>query len=190
MPLATPIVLASASARRQELLKSAGVEFVIRPAHIPEIPRPRESQVSFAKRMALEKARAILSDVADRFVLAADTVVAIENQLLGKPQDADDAARMLRLLSGRRHQVTTGVCLIGDGVQDVRSETTGVQFLPLAEQEIQEYIKTGEPMDKAGAYAIQGGASRWIQAIEGDYTNVVGLPMGLVRRMLVEHGVI
>jgi septum formation protein len=172
------------------LLKNAGIEFVIRPAHIAESPLPGESQVSFAKRMAVDKARAILPALTERCVLAADTVVAIEGRLLGKPRDAKDAACMLRLLSGRKHQVTTGVCLIADGVEDVRSETTGVQFLSLAEQEIQEYIESGEPMDKAGAYAIQGRASGWIQSIEGDYTNVVGLPLGLVKRMLVEHGVL
>lgn len=184
------IVLASASPRRQELLKNAGIEFVVCPAQIPEVPRRTESGVSFAKRMAKEKASAVRAGVTGRMVLGADTVVAMGNELLGKPQNAEDAARMLRLLSGRRHLVTTGVCLLGDGFEDVRSETTAVRFLPLSEEEIHEYIESGEPMDKAGAYAIQGTASRWVQGIEGDYTNVVGLPVELVRRMLVEHGIV
>lgn len=190
MALGMPIVLASASPRRQELLKGAGIDFVIRPAQIAEIPLPMEPPGDFAERMAREKARAVRSTLADEVVLGADTVVTIDHQLLGKPENRADAARMLRLLSGRTHLVITGVCLVGAGFEDVRSETTVVDFLPLEEEEIHEYIRTAEPMDKAGAYAIQGRASRWIRGVEGDYTNVVGLPVELVRRMLVEHGII
>jgi septum formation protein len=180
-------VLASSSPRRQELLRNAGVKFLLCPAHIPEVPGRDESPRAFSERMAKEKARAVRLTMPDNTVLAADTVVSVDRELLLKPRDARDAVRMLRLLSGRKHLVTTGVCLIGDGFEDVHSETTEVEFRRLGEEEIQEYVESGEPMDKAGAYAIQGGAARWISKIEGDYSNVVGLPVGLVRRMLAEH---
>ena len=191
------IVLASASPRRQELLINAGIEFVVRPANIPEVRLPHESPKGFAERMAQEKARTIRNNVEAAHprnrnslaVLGADTVVVIGNEVLGKPTNSGDAARMLRLLSGREHSVITGVCLSGETFEDVRSETTIVYFGELSESDIKSYIKTGEPMDKAGAYAIQGMASRWISKIEGDYNNVVGLPVDLVLRMLREHGV-
>jgi septum formation protein len=203
------IVLASASPRRQDLLKDVGIDFVVKPANIPELRHPGEGPQAFAERMAREKARAIWAGNKDEYILGADTVVAVgtlevgalaggatavspvEVQLiLGKPENPDDAARMLRLLSGRTHQVITGVCLIGPNFEDVRSETTTVHFAALSDTDIREYIATGEPMDKAGAYAIQGAASRWISQIEGDYSNVVGLPIALVLQMLREHRVI
>ena len=191
------IVLASASPRRQELLTNAGIEFVVRPANIPEVRLPHESPKGFAERMAQEKARTIRDNVEAAHpqnknslaVLGADTVVVIGNEVLGKPTNSGDAARMLRLLSGREHSVITGVCLSGETFEDVRSETTIVYFGELSESDIKSYIKTGEPMDKSGAYAIQGMASRWISKIEGDYNNVVGLPVDLVLQMLREHGV-
>jgi septum formation protein len=191
------IVLASASPRRQELLINAGIEFVVRPANIPEVRLPDESPKGFAERMAQEKARTIRDNVETAHpqnknslaVLGADTVVVIGNEVLGKPTNSGDAARMLRLLSGREHSVITGVCLSGETFEDVRSEMTMVYFGELSESDIKSYIKTGEPMDKAGAYAIQGMASRWISKIEGDYNNVVGLPVDLVLQMLREHGV-
>ena len=191
------IVLASASPRRQELLINAGIEFVVRPANIPEVRLPHESPKGFAERMAQEKARTIRNNVEAAHprnrnslaVLGADTVVVIGNEVLGKPTNSGDAARMLRLLSGREHSVITGVCLSGETFEDVRSETTIVYFAELSESDIKSYIRTGEPMDKAGAYAIQGMASRWISKIEGDYNNVVGLPVDLVLQMLREHGV-
>ena len=191
------IVLASASPRRQELLINAGIEFVVRPANIPEVRLPHESPKGFAERMAQEKARTIRNNVEAAHprnrnslaVLGADTVVVIGNEVLGKPTNSGDAARMLRLLSGREHSVITGVCLSGETFEDVRSETTIVYFGELSESDIKSYIRTGEPMDKAGAYAIQGMASRWISKIEGDYNNVVGLPVDLVLQMLREHGV-
>jgi septum formation protein len=185
-----PIVLASASPRRQELLKSAGLEFEVRPANIPEVRRENESARDFAERMAQEKAHAVWNEREDQYVLGADTVVVIDENPLGKPESEDDAARMLRLLSGREHEVITGVCLAGPEFEDVRSVTTVVHFAPLSEADIRDYIATREPMDKAGAYAIQGMASRWISKVEGDYSNVVGLPLDLVLRMLREHGVI
>jgi septum formation protein len=184
------IALASASPRRQELLKNAGISFSVRPANLKEIRHPDEDPKAFAERMAREKAKAVYESMPDACILAADTVVVVDDQVLGKPNSAADAARMLRLLAGRQHKVITGVCLCGSGFEDVRSETTTVQFNPLTEDEIQRYISTGEPMDKAGAYGIQGLASRWISRIEGDYFNVVGLPVALVWGMLHAHGVL
>ena len=191
------LVLASASPRRQELLRNAGISFTVYPTNIPELPRPGENPRDCAERLAREKAQAALRQHPGKLVLAADTIVVVEGEILGKPRDEGDARRMLHLLSGRTHQVTTGVCLAGlrtgnqkleTGFEDTRSETTQVTMIPLSEEDIRSYIATGEPMDKAGAYAIQGMASRWIPRIEGDYFNVVGLPVALVFRMLREHG--
>jgi septum formation protein len=153
---------------------------------------PSEPPHSFAERLAREKALTVLQQRPGEVVLGADTVVLVDGQILGKPCDRADAGRMLRLLSGRTHRVITGVCLVGrskDGFADVRSETTLVAMDALSDDDIRAYIASGEPMDKAGAYAIQGIASRWISRIEGDYCNVVGLPVALVHRMLREHGV-
>jgi len=193
------VVLASASPRRQEILRNAGLRFVVHPTDIPEVPHPGEAPRVFAERMAWEKALAVFRQRPNDTILGADTVVTVEEQLLGKPEDQTDAARMLRLLSGRSHIVITGVCLIGPlpetgnskpetSFQDVRSETTLVTVDSLTDDDIRSYIATDEPMDKAGAYAIQGTASRWISRIEGDYFNVVGLPMALVWRMLKQRG--
>ena len=195
------IVLASASPRRQELLRNAGISFTVQPADIEEAPLAGESAMECAKRLAREKALAVFQNNPNKFVLGADTVVAVEKLILGKPRDAEDAARMLRLLSGRTHAVITGVCVVGPVVGDqwsvvnesnvrVDSSTTLVTMGASSEDEIREYIATGEPMDKAGAYAIQGRASRWIPRIEGDYSNVVGLPVALVYAMLRERGVV
>ncbi len=184
------LVLASASPRRQELLRKAGIRFEVQPAHIPEDALPGESAKECAERLAREKALAISRQRPDDFVLGADTVVVVDGQLLGKPSDAADAARMLRLLSGREHQVITGVCLVVRGRPSVASETTSVTMSEISEKEITDYIASGEPMDKAGAYGIQGLASRWIPRIEGDYCNVVGLPVALVWGMLRQAGVV
>jgi septum formation protein len=183
------IVLASASPRRQELLRNAGISFVVQAADILEIPRAGEEPCALAERLAREKAEAVFRERPNELVLGADTIVVVDEQILGKPRDASDAARMLRLLSGRSHQVVTGVCLMGPGFEDVRSESTVVSVSVLGDEDIGSYVATGEPMDKAGAYAIQGMASRWIFHIEGDYFNVVGLPVALVYGMLREHGV-
>ncbi len=183
------IVLASASPRRQEILRNAGVEFVVQPAEIDETVGPGESPRECAERLAREKAHAVAKQEPGRYVLGADTIVVVDGMVLGKPCDESDAARMLRLLSGRGHEVITGVCLIGPGwTESVQSERTLVAMSEISDREIQAYVATGEPMDKAGAYAIQGVASRWIPRIEGDYFNVVGLPMALVWRMLKERG--
>ena len=184
------IVLASASPRRKELLGKAGIEFEICAANIPEDPGVGELPVVFAERMAREKAETVQRSKPDRVILAADTVVALSDEILGKPLDDADARRMLRLLSGKSHQVTTGVCLLGPDFEDARSETTTVAFSKISDHDIKEYVATGEPFDKAGAYAIQGGAARWVKKVDGDYNNVVGLPVDLVLKMLRERGVI
>ena len=142
------------------------------------------------RRVAAEKATEVSARHPDQFVLAADTVVIVDGQILGKPRDAEDAARMLRMLSGGSHLVTTGVCLAGPNLEVTRAETTTVSFSPLTEAEIAQYVASREPMDKAGAYAIQGIASRWITHLDGCYFNVVGLPVPLVYRLLREHGVL
>ena len=181
------LVLASASPRRQELLRSAGISFEVQPADIPENALPGEAAKDCAERLARDKALLVARQRPHDFVLGADTVVVVDGQLLGKPTDAADAARMLRMLSGREHQVITGVCLVVSGQPTVASETTVVTVSEITEKDIADYVASGEPMDKAGAYAIQGLASRWIPRIEGDYSNVVGLPVALVLRMLRER---
>ena len=199
------LVLASASPRRQDLLRSAGISFAVQTADIDETPLAGESARGCAERLACQKALKVSSGRPLDLVLGADTIVVVNDTILGKPSDACDAARMLRMLSGRVHQVITGVCLVspvasgqlpysaedasevlGTENWDLKtaSEITLVTFAELSDAEIQEYVATGEPKDKAGAYAIQGIASRWIPRIEGDYSNVVGLPVALVYRML------
>jgi septum formation protein len=198
---ASMLILASASPRRQDLLREAGVGFTVLATNIPELPQPTERPKDFAERMAREKAQAAFRHHPDKFVLGADTVVVVEGEILGKPRDDVDARRMLRLLSGRNHQVITGVCLVGPalgtgnrklqaGFEDTRSESTLVTMTSMSDNEITSYIATAEPMDKAGAYAIQGVAARWIPHIDGDYSNVVGLPVKLVLQMLQEHGAV
>jgi septum formation protein len=178
------LVLASASPRRRELLRSAGIQFEVQPADILEQVHPGEAPKDYAERLAQTKALAVAHHRPHDFVLGADTIVVVDGKILGKPFDTADAARMLRLLSGRDHQVITGVCLVANGQPQVASESTIVTMSKISEREIADYVATGEPMDKAGAYAIQGIASRWIPRIKGDYSNVVGLPVALVFGML------
>jgi septum formation protein len=173
------LVLASQSPRRSELLRSAGIAFRAQAANINETVRAGEMPEAYVRRLAREKAESIPGEL----VLGADTVVVVDGEILGKPVDAGDAARMLRLLSGRRHEVITGICVKGRELI-VDHEITAVVFAPLTEKEIQDYVATGEPMDKAGAYAIQGWASRFVKRIEGSYSNVVGLPVATVYRHL------
>lgn len=185
------IVLASASPRRQELLRNAGISFTVEPANIDETPLPGEPPKNCVERLAREKALAVHPRCPSDYVLGADTIVVIDNIILGKPRDAEDAARMLQLLSGRKHEVITGVCLCspaGSESEITASETTLVTMCEISDEEIESYVATGEPMDKAGAYAIQGIASRWIPRIEGDYSNVVGLPVARVHSMLRRSG--
>lgn len=158
----------------------------MRPAHIPEDPRPGEGPIAYVVRLAREKAEAVFRELADSgaTVLGADTTVTVDNLILGKPEDAADAARMLRLLSGRTHRVITGVAVATAAGTEVAAEVTAVRFLTLSDDEIAGYVATGEPLDKAGAYAIQGRAARWIPRVEGCYFNVVGLPLALVTTLL------
>ena len=181
------LILASASPRRVELLHNAGIAFDVEPASIHEAPTAEEAPLQYAQRLARDKARAVRARHPDAVVLGADTVVVVDDYLLEKPTDAEDAARMLRLLSGKTHQVITGVCLAASGFERTEAEVTQVTFTTMSESEIADYIATGEPMDKAGAYGIQGMASRWVERIEGDYFNVVGLPVARVYRMLMER---
>jgi septum formation protein len=184
-----PLVLASASPRRQELLREAGIPIEVHPAHVREERADGEKPVEYACRLAREKAQSVAARFPGRYVLGADTIVVVDEQILEKPVDAQDAARMLRLLSGRGHIVTTAVSLATpDGFTDTNSSNTEVSFRELEDKEILQYIEGGEPMDKAGAYAIQGGAGAWVQRIEGEYSNVVGLPLSLVIAMLVSRG--
>ena len=201
------LVLASASPRRRELLTQAGFSFRVQATHIPEDPYPNEDPIAYVTRLAREKAQTVFDQLskpaanppetaagaADNLateplvVLGADTTVTLDNHILGKPEDAADAARMLRLLSGRTHRVITGVAVVTAKFTEVAAEVTAVRFLTLSDEEIAAYIATGEPMDKAGAYAIQGRAARWIPRIEGDYFNVVGLPIALVSTLLESY---
>lgn len=186
------LVLASGSPRRKELLTQAGFIFRVHASSVPEEHRQAEDPIAFATRLAREKAQAVFaeltavdSDEDPLLVLGADTVVVSSaKEILGKPRDANDATRMLRLLSGATHSVLTGVAVITRSGIEVASELTYVTMSTLSEAEIEAYIQTGEPMDKAGAYAIQGHAAAWIPRIHGCYFNVVGLPLALVSSML------
>ncbi len=181
------LILASASPRREALLRSAGLDVEVRPSAIEEVARPGESPEDFVRRAATDKALAVAAAAPpDALVLGADTVVVAGDEILGKPADAADAACMLRALSGATHRVITGVCLMSapDHIEAVRAETTFVTFRSLDEKEISDYVASGEPFDKAGAYGIQGLASKFVTRIEGCYFNVVGLPVAVVYDML------
>ncbi len=184
------LILASQSPRRAELLRNAGISFEVRPADVDESAREGEEPFEYVRRLAREKALAVLAVAPEgAVVLGADTTVVVDGESLGKPSDTKDARRMLERLSGRIHQVTTAVCLArrdrnGAVMAEVESEVTEVEFSAMSAQEIAAYVASGEPMDKAGAYAIQGGASRWVPRIRGCYFNVVGLPVARVCAML------
>jgi septum formation protein len=194
------LILASQSPRRRELLAQAGYTFEVQPSSCPETRQEGEDGIPFAIRLAREKAEAVFAlrqapalqlppqDAGPLVVLGADTVVLLDGEVLGKPASPADASRMLHRLSGKTHQVVTGVAVVaGYGspvVADSVAEVTQVTMLALSEQEIAGYVATGEPMDKAGAYAIQGYAGRWIPRIHGCYFNVVGLPIALVATLL------
>ena len=185
------VVLASASPRRRDLLNLIGIAHEVRPANIDETVRPRESPRRYAERLAREKASAIASRDPDLITIGADTVVVIDRKVLGKPADTADAARMLRMLSGREHTVITAVAVsrgrkLRSAIEEVR-----VKFRRLRDDEIDEYIAMGEPMDKAGAYGIQGYGATIVERIEGDYIAVMGLPLvrlvGLMRDVGVRY---
>jgi len=174
------LVLASGSPRRRELLEGLGVRFTVRPVDLDESPLPGEAPKDYVLRLAVEKAAAASGEL----VLAADTTVVVDGEILGKPRDDEDARRMLRLLSGREHSVLTGIAL--GKVAEV--DETLVRFAPLSEAEIDWYVATGEPRDKAGAYAIQGLGSLFVEAVEGSYSNVVGLPIPRMYRLFARLG--
>lgn len=179
-----PLILASASPRRRELLTQIGLAFTVVTADIDETPLSGEVHTDYTLRLAEAKARAVLGLHPDAVAIGADTTVAVDGELLGKPRDPDDAARMLRLLRGRGHQVTTAIAVLTREQTLTAAETTAVFFSSMTDGEIAAYVATGEPMDKAGAYAIQGHAAQWIPRIEGDYGNVVGLPLARLAGLL------
>lgn len=178
------LILASASPRRADLLTAAGIEFEAWPVDLDETPLPGETPEAHVQRLSASKARAALERRPGSVVLGADTVVVLDGRILGKPRDADEARAMLAALACRQHDVLTGVALVSadECVEDVCR--TRVWFSSLSLKEIDEYVASGEPMDKAGAYGIQGLASRFVERIDGSYTNVVGLPVELVARLL------
>jgi septum formation protein len=185
------LILASASPRRRDLLEQIGLTFEIETADIDETPRLAEEPMAYTMRLAEHKAAAVMAKLAKQrdparlVVLGADTTVVCAGQILGKPVDEADAARMLRLLSGKTHEVITGVALVtGMSAPLVAAEVTEVVVNALTERQIADYVATGEPMGKAGSYAIQGRAARFIPRIEGCYFNVVGLPLARVSAML------
>jgi septum formation protein len=181
------LVLASQSPRRSEILRLAGIPFTVRTANVDETPLEGEKPENYVQRVAEAKALAV-SAAPEEIILSADTTVVIDGTILGKPADPADAQRMLELLSGRRHEVLTGICLRGFGQVVIDWAQTHVWFAPMTNSEIAEYAASGEPMDKAGAYAIQGLASKFIEKIDGCYYNVVGLPLALAYQHLKRFG--
>jgi septum formation protein len=181
------LVLASQSPRRSEILRQAGIPFIVRPVDVDETPLAGEGARAYVERLARAKALAALAGPRET-VLAADTTVTIDGTLLGKPADAANARRMIALLSGRRHEVLTGICLRRGDSTITDCATTAVWFRAMSAEEIDEYVASGEPEGKAGAYAIQGLASKFVERIEGCYFNVMGLPVSLVYRQLARLG--
>ncbi|MBX3026455.1 septum formation protein Maf [bacterium] len=186
------LVLGSASPRRAALLREMGVAFTVCASDVPETPAPGESPADFAIRAAADKGAAVSRLRPGAWVLAADTVVAVGGDILGKPRDEAEARRMLRRLADCEHEVLTGVALFAPGGACVErfAVRTRVGFRALSDDEIAAYVATGEPADKAGAYAIQGGAAPFVRRVEGSYSNVVGLPVDEVRALLARHGAV
>ena len=176
------LLLASTSPRRAEILRAVGWPFEVCAANVDETKKRREGAAAYVERLARAKAERIAPAYPARIVLGADTVVAVDDLVLGKPRDDEEARRMLRSLSGRWHEVLTGIALVRADAERsiVAHEKTRVRFARMSDEEIDWYVSTGESMDKAGAYAVQGAAALFIEAIEGDYWNVVGLPVRLV----------
>jgi septum formation protein len=183
-----PVVLASTSPRRQELLKLLQIEFEVLPSQIAEIVVANESPQDMVVRLARAKAEAVHKLRPEAIIIGADTVVVCDNQILGKPASLEHARRILRQLGGRTHEVLTGVCLIQGNIYKVNFSRTVIQFSSLTSQEIESYLSTGEPLDKAGAYGIQGFGARFIERVNGCYSNVVGLPLSLLYQMLKQVG--
>jgi septum formation protein len=182
------IILASASPRRAEILRSVGWPFELLPQDIDETRKPDEDAVTYVQRLARGKAEAAARRSEGSLIVGADTTVVIGDQILEKPRDEDDARRMLRQLSGQWHQVLTGVAVIRLSQSRIACAATEVKFAAMSSSEINWYVASGEPMDKAGAYAIQGPGSRFIEGIRGEYFNVVGLPVRLLYEMVREYG--
>lgn len=186
-PLRQKLILASKSARRAEILRAVGWPFEAIASNVDETRAPSEDAVIYVERLAREKAQTVAARVSDGLVLGGDTVVVIDDEILGQPRNAEDARRMLQLLSGKWHEVVTGVALVPAGQlsqAQVDHEITRVRFAELSDEEMEWYVATGEPMDKAGAYGIQGRAGLFIEEIEGDYLNIVGLPLRLVYELV------
>lgn len=190
------LILASASPRRKELLTQIGAEFEIIPAVGEEVivsAKPKQAVLDLSRQKAEEVARKFYQEAGNIVILAADTIVAFDGEILGKPKDPEDAKRMLGMLSGREHSVFTGVTMVvkSSGSEKIISlyEETKVFMYPMTEKQIQAYIETGEPMDKAGAYGIQGKCAVYIEKIVGDYNNVVGLPVAAIFQKLEKSGI-
>ena len=183
------LVLASASPRRLDLLRLAGLEPIVRPADIDETPHPGEAPDRYVRRLAVAKARAVAGETGQSVVVAADTAVVLDGDLLGKPASAEDAAVMLRRLAGTTHHVSTGVAVVGiDSMVRGAVVTTAVTMTPLDDATVAAYVASGEPLDKAGGYGIQGGAAAFVSSINGSYTNVVGLPLAETLALLAQAG--
>lgn len=178
------LVLASGSPRRAEILNSVGWKFEKVVPDVDESVRDGESPEDYVQRLAAEKALAVANSYPDRLILAADTTVVINDQIIGKPVDLNDAREMISMLAGNWHQVLTGVAICRNGEQQLGSQTTRVKFAPMSDGEIDFLVEKGDPLDKAGAYAVQAQAALFIEGIEGDYWNVVGLPISLVYRLV------
>jgi septum formation protein len=183
------LILASVSPRRADLLAAAGFAFDVMPVEIDERVLPAERPADYVARLARQKASEVARRNSGRPVLGADTAVVVDDRILGKPADAAEAGEMLRMLSGRSHDVLTGVAVCLDGREAGEVARTRVRFLQLSQAEIAWYVASGEPYDKAGAYAVQGLASRFVEGIDGSYSNVVGLPVATVYRLLKQLGV-
>lgn len=184
------LILASGSPRRAELLERMGLTFTVQPSNTEEVLEPGLSPQQEVMSLSLQKAKAVYDTLESQaVVLSADTVVVLDDYILGKPRDAEDAKTMLRALSGRHHLVLTGVTVMGPRGTQTHCEETEVHFRTLSEQEIDAYVDSGEPMDKAGAYGIQGGAMLFVRSLVGDYYNVMGLPVCKTGLMLREAGI-
>ena len=184
-------ILASSSPRRRELLTSIGLDFDVVPSHVPEEHQPGEAPEEYVARLSREKANAIAAKHPSAWIIAADTTVLLGDQLLEKPVDKKDAERMLSLIAGKTHVVYTGVTLqnVERGYRETRVAESEVRMLPLALEDVRWYVSTGEPLDKAGAYAVQGIGAMFIDSIHGSYTNVVGLPLAMLFQMMRKAGI-
>ncbi len=178
------IVLASSSPRRRHLLEMLGIPILVQPANVQEIPLPRELPEAYARRLARDKARAVPGSL----VLGADTIVVLDDEILEKPSDPEHAVAMLSRLQGRTHHVITAVCLVANGGEQVLADRTAVTMRPADEAMLRAYVATGEPLDKAGSYGIQGPGAALIERVEGDFFSVMGLPLRLVLTLLADAG--